>query len=136
LYLLHNCAILRLIVRGLALFVNFLALVCRLHQRTAYVENYPGTIKTFLQAYQQVLDYVKAHHDAAVNLFVTHNKLSPQVAALTFSRREYFMGSPMPDFVADLADQSKQLYQLGIIQKNPDWSQFVDTTIARQALGS
>jgi sulfonate transport system substrate-binding protein len=104
--------------------------------RTDYVENYPGTIKTFLQAYQQALDYVKAHHDAAVNLFVTQNKLSPQVADLTFSRREYVISSPTPDFIADLADQSKQLYQFGVIQKNPDWSQFVDTTIAKQALGS
>ncbi len=104
--------------------------------RADYIEKYPDTLKQFLKAYKQALDYVKAHHSEAVNLFVQQNKLSSSVAELTFNRREYLLHALTSDYIADVADQSKRLHQAGVIQNEPDWSRVVDTTIASQVLSS
>ncbi len=107
-----------------------------LFARSDYLAAYPETIKRFIRAYKQALDYVKANHQAAVNLFVQQNKLSPEVAELTFSRRNYQLSAPNDEFKTDLIDQSKLLHQLGVITQEPDWSKVIDATIAQQALGS
>ena len=104
--------------------------------RSNYIASYPDTIKRFIQTYKQALDYVNSHHTEAINLFVEQNKLTPQVAELTLSRRNYLIEAPTQDYIDDLVQQSKLLKQFGVLQKEPDWSAAVDTTLAKQALGS
>jgi sulfonate transport system substrate-binding protein len=120
------------LVNGESYIQNYVALF----GRTDYVTSYPDTVKRFIQAYKQALDYVKSHHATAVDLFVNQNKLTPQVAELTLSRRQYVIQAPTQDYLDDLAQQSKLLKQFGVIQKEPDWPTLVNTTLARQALGN
>jgi sulfonate transport system substrate-binding protein len=119
------------LVDGEGYIQNYVALF----GRSNYIKSYPDTVKRFIQAYKQALDYVKSHHDTAVNLFVQQNKLTPEVAELTLSRRNYLISAPTPDYTADLVEQSKLLKQFGVLQTEPDWSSVVDTSIANQALG-
>jgi sulfonate transport system substrate-binding protein len=104
--------------------------------RADYLSTYPETVKRFLQNYKQALDYVKTNHKAAIDLFVKENKLTPEVAELTFSRRSYLLGVPNEEYKTDVVDQSKLLHQLGVISKEPDWSTIIDTRVATQALSS
>ncbi|HZR41619.1 MAG TPA: aliphatic sulfonate ABC transporter substrate-binding protein [Ktedonobacteraceae bacterium] len=120
------------LVDGESYIQNYVALF----GRTNYVTSYPDTVKRFIQAYKQALDYVKSHHTTAVNLFVEKNKLTSQVAELTLSRRQYVIEAPTQDYIDDLVQQSKLLKQFGVLQQEPDWTTVVDTTLAKQALGS
>lgn len=118
------------LVDGESYIQNYVALF----GRTNYITSYPDAVKRFIRAYKQALDYVKSNREAAVNLFVQQNKLTPQVAELTLSRRHYEIQVPTQDYIADVAEQSRLLKQFGVLQKEPDWPAIVDTTIAQQAL--
>lgn len=120
------------LVDGESYIQNYVALF----GRSNYIASYPDTIKRFIQTYKQGLDYVNNHHTEAVNLFVEKNKLTQQVAELTLSRRNYLIQAPTQDYIDDLTQQSKLLKQFGVLQKEPDWSVAVDSTLAKQALGS
>jgi len=120
------------LVDGVGYIQNYVTLFAR----NNYLSKYPETIKRFIQSYKQALAYVKAHQSASVNLFVQENKLSSQVAELTFNRRNYLISTPTPDFLADAEQQSQILKQFGYLKVVPDWSKAVNTTLAQQALGS
>ena len=119
------------LVDGEGYIQNYVALF----GRSNYIKSYPDTVKSFIQTYKQALDYVKSHHDTAVNLFVQKNNLTSEVAELTLSRRNYLISAPTQDYIDDLAQQSKLLKQFGVLQTEPDWSSVVDKSIANQALG-
>lgn len=120
------------LVNGESYIQNYVALF----GRSDYIKSYPDTVKRFIQAYKQALDYVKTNHSAAVDLFVKQNKLAPEVAEFTLSRRQYTIQPPTQDYIDDLIQQSRLLKQFGVLQKEPDWSTIVDTSITKQALGS
>jgi sulfonate transport system substrate-binding protein len=120
------------LVDGTSYIQNYVALF----GRADYISSYPDTVKRFITTYKQALDYVKSHHTEAVNLFVQQNKLTSQVAELTLSRRQYLIEAPTQDYLDDLVQQSKLLKQFGVLQTEPNWSTFVNTTLAQQALKS
>jgi sulfonate transport system substrate-binding protein len=101
-----------------------------------YVQQYPDAVKRFIQSYAQALSWVQNNRQAAIELFVTENQLTPQVAELTFGRRNYQLTPPNDEYLADVTDQGKLLKSLQVIQQEPDWDSVVNTTLAAEALAS
>jgi sulfonate transport system substrate-binding protein len=104
--------------------------------RSDYVQQYPDVVKAFIRAYYGALTWVQQNREAAIELFVKENQLTPEVAELTFSRRNYLITPPNDEYLADVTDQGKLLKGLGVIQQEPDWTSVVNTTLATEALSS
>ncbi|KYC38901.1 aliphatic sulfonate ABC transporter substrate-binding protein [Scytonema hofmannii PCC 7110] len=114
------------IVDGTQYVLNYVALF----GRTEYIEQNPDTVRRFLKAYQQAVNWVKQNRQKAVEILVRENKLAPEAAALTLSRRNILLQPPNQEYRTDLANQAKLLVRLGLIKQEPDWSQVIDTKFA------
>ncbi|AFY32754.1 ABC transporter substrate-binding protein [Calothrix sp. PCC 7507] len=99
--------------------------------RAEYIEQHPDTIQRFLQAYKQASIWVKDNRQAAVDILVKENKLSPEAAVLTLGRRNIIFETPNEEYRNDLVDQAKRLANLGLIKQEPNWDKAIDTTIAK-----
>ncbi|MEH1819636.1 MAG: aliphatic sulfonate ABC transporter substrate-binding protein [Nostoc sp.] len=99
--------------------------------RTEYIEQNPETIQRFLQAYKQALTWVQDNRQAAVDILVKENKLSPEAAALTLGRRNLLFEPPNQEYRQELVTQSQLLARLGLIKQQPNWDKAIDTAIAK-----
>jgi sulfonate transport system substrate-binding protein len=109
------------IADGTQYVLNYVALF----GRTEYIEQNPDTVRRFLKAYQQAVNWVKQNRQKAVEILVRENKLAPEAAALTLSRRNILLQPPNQEYRTDLANQAKLLVRLGLIKQEPDWSQVI-----------
>ena len=103
--------------------------------RTEFIEKYPDTVVRFLKTYAKALDWVKANRDDALKIFTEENQYKPEVADLTWARRNYLLDAPNDEFLADVKDQAKMYVRLGVTQAEPNWDTAIDTKLAKQALG-
>lgn len=122
----------RVLVDGEGYHTNYVTLF----GHADFVERYPETVKRFLQAYQQALEWVKVNPAEATKIFVDENKVEPAVAELTMKRRSYMLIPPNEEFRADLADQGALFKRLSVIEQEPDWNTVIAPSIAQDTLGS
>ncbi|MEU9791169.1 hypothetical protein AB0E27_11145 [Streptomyces sparsogenes] len=99
------------------------------------MKKYPKTTAKALRTYRKALSWVNAHHDEALRLFASADKLDAEVAALTFRRREYLLSAPSERFLADLKRQETEL-KARVPTKSVDWDAAIDHTIAAEALAA
>ncbi|MBD2214958.1 hypothetical protein H6G27_34715 [Nostoc linckia FACHB-104] len=95
------------------------------------LEKNPETIQKFLQAYKQAISWAKDNRQAAVDILVKENKLSPQAADLTLGRRNLIFEVPNDEYRQELINQSQLLTRLGLIKQQPNWDSAIDTTVAK-----
>jgi sulfonate transport system substrate-binding protein len=122
----------RTLLTGQGLVENYVVI----YGHRDYVKKYPKTIAKALRTYRKALTWVNAHHDEALRLFASANKLDAEVAALTFRRREYLLSAPNERFLADLKRQERELKASGALAKSVDWDAAIDHTIAAEALAA
>ena len=103
--------------------------------RTEFIEKYPEAVVRFLKTYQKALDWVKANRDDALKIFTEENQYKPEVADLTWARRNYLLDAPNEEFMNDIKDQAKMYVRLGVTQAEPNWDTAIDMKLAKQALG-
>ncbi|MBD2339931.1 aliphatic sulfonate ABC transporter substrate-binding protein [Calothrix sp. FACHB-156] len=115
------------LVDGEGYLLNYVALF----GRTDYIEKNPETIQKFLQAYKQAISWAKDNRQAAVDILVKENKLSPQAADLTLGRRNLIFEVPNDEYRQELINQSQLLTRLGLIKQQPNWDSAIDTTVAK-----
>ncbi|OUL34994.1 aliphatic sulfonate ABC transporter substrate-binding protein [Nostoc sp. T09] len=115
------------LVDGEGYQLNYVALF----GRTDYIEKNSETIQKFLQAYKQAISWAKDNRQAAVDILVKENKLSPQAAALTLGRRNLIFEPPNDEYRQELINQSQLLTRLGLIKQQPNWDNAIDTTLAK-----
>jgi sulfonate transport system substrate-binding protein len=104
--------------------------------RTDYIDKYQDTVVRFLKVYAKALDWVKANRDEALKIFTEENQYKPEVADLTWARRNYLLDAPNDEFMNDVKDQSKMYLRLGVTQAEPNWDTAVDTKLAKLAMGA
>jgi sulfonate transport system substrate-binding protein len=104
--------------------------------RTEYIEKYPETIVRFLKTYNKALGWVKENKADALKIFTEENQYKPEVADLTWARRNYLLDAPNDEFMNDIKDQAKMYVRLGVTQAEPNWDTAIDMKLAKQALGS
>lgn len=102
--------------------------------RVEFIEKYPETVVRFLKTYAKALAWVKENRADALKIFTEENQYKPEVADLTWNRRNYLLDVPNDEFMADVKDQAKMYVRLGVAQAEPNWETAVDTTLAKQAL--
>jgi sulfonate transport system substrate-binding protein len=102
--------------------------------RTEFIEKYPEAVVRFLQVYSKALGWVKENRADALKIFTEENQYKPEVADLTWARRNYLLDAPNDEFLADIKDQSKMYVRLGVTQTEPNWDTAIDTKLAKQAL--
>ena len=72
----------------------------------------------------------------ALKIFTEENQYKPEVADLTWARRNYLLDGPNDEFMNDVKDQAKLYVRLGVTQAEPNWDTGIDMKLAKQALGS
>ncbi|MCC6174188.1 MAG: aliphatic sulfonate ABC transporter substrate-binding protein [Chloroflexi bacterium] len=120
----------RKLVDGDPFYPNYVTLF----GRTEFIEKYPEAVVRFLKTYGRALAWVKANRDEALKIFTEENQYKPEVANLTWERRNYLLDAPNDEFMADVKDQAKMYVRLGVAQNEPDWDTAIDMKLARQAL--
>lgn len=128
----ENDKLARALVTGDGIFPSYVTP----YGRTEYLDRYPGTAERFSRVYQGALAWVKDNQQAALGIFTQATKLRPEVAQLTWNRRNYILPAPNDELVTDAAAESQLLVQVGAMPRVPDWNAGVDRTIAIAALGS
>jgi sulfonate transport system substrate-binding protein len=103
--------------------------------RTEFIEKHPEAVIRFMKTYSTALGWVKENRSDALQIFTEENQYKPEVADLTWNRRNYLLDVPNDEFMADIQDQSKMYVRLGVIQQEPNWDAAVDTKLAKAALG-
>jgi len=121
----------RKLIDGDPFYPNYVTMFAR----ADYVDKYPETIKRFLRTYNKALTWVKANRNDALAIFTEENKFKPEVAELTWNRRNYLLSAPNDEFIADVTEQGKTFLRLGVTKAEPNWSTAIDTSLARAALG-
>jgi sulfonate transport system substrate-binding protein len=119
------------LVDGEGFYPNYVTLF----GRNEFIDKYPDTIVRFLKVYGKALDWVKANQDEALKIFAEENQYPPEVANLTWARRNYMLEAPNDDFLNDVKDQAKMYVRLGVTTAEPNWDTAIDTKLAKQALG-
>jgi sulfonate transport system substrate-binding protein len=102
--------------------------------RTEFIEKYPETVVRFLKTYKKALGWVNENKPEALKIFTEENQYKPEVADLTWARRNYLLDAPNDEFFADVKDQAKMFVRLGVTQQEPNWDTAVDMTLAKQAM--
>lgn len=120
------------LVDGEGYQLNYVALFGRID----YIEKNPEAVQKFLQAYKQALTWAKDNRQAAVNILVKENKLSPEAASLTLGRRNLIFEPPNDEYRQELINQSQFLTRLGLIKQQPNWDNAIDTTLAKAIAAS
>jgi hypothetical protein len=77
---------------------------------------------------------VQANRNDALKIFTEENQYKPEVADLTWARRNYLLDAPNEEFMNDVKDQAKMYVRLGVTQQEPNWDTAVDMTLAKRAL--
>ncbi|MGE3270361.1 MAG: ABC transporter substrate-binding protein [Chloroflexota bacterium] len=121
----------RMIIDGDDFYPNYVTLF----GRTDFIDKYPDAVVRFMKVYAKALDWVKANRADALKIFTEENQYKPEVAELTWARRNYLLDAPNEEFLADVKDQGKMFVRLGVSKQEPDWDKAVDTKLAKQALG-
>ena len=119
------------LVDGEEFYPNYVTLFGRVE----FLEKHPEAVVRFMQTYRQALDWVKANHQEALGIFTEENQYKPEVAELTWARRNYLFDAPNDEFMADVQDQAKMYVRLGVAQQEPNWATAIDTKLANQVLG-
>ncbi|WP_242063059.1 aliphatic sulfonate ABC transporter substrate-binding protein [Nostoc sp. FACHB-145] len=120
------------LVNGEGYQLNYVALFGRID----YIEKNPEAVQKFLEAYKQALTWARENRQAAVNILVKENKLSPEAASLTLSRRNLIFEPPNDEYRQELINQSQLLFRLGLIKQQPNWDNAIDTTLAKTIAAS
>ncbi len=120
------------LVDGEGYQLNYVALFGRID----YIEKNPEVVQKFLQAYKQALTWAKDNRQAAVNILVKENKLSPEAASLTLGRRNLIFESPNDEYRQELINQSQLFARLGLIKQQPNWDKAIDTTLVKTIAAS
>jgi len=114
------------LVDGEGYHLNYVALFGRID----YMEQNPEAVQKFLQAYKQAITWAKDNRQAAIDILVKENKLSPEAASLTLGRRNLIFEPPNDEYRQELINQSQLLARLGLIKKLPNWDKAIDTKFA------
>ena len=122
----------RTVVDGDPFYPNFVTLFGRVE----FLEKYPEAVVRFMQTYKTALEWVQANRPDALKIFTEENQYKPEVADLTWARRNYMFEAPNDEFMNDVEDQAKMYVRLGVTQQEPNWDTAVDMQLAKQALGS
>ncbi len=120
------------LVDGEGYQLNYVALFGRID----YIEENPEVVQKFLQAYKQAITWAKNNRQPAVDILVKQNKLSPEAADLTLSRRNLIFEPPNNEYRQELIEQSQLLTRLGLIEQQPNWNKAIDTTLAQTVAAS
>lgn len=95
----------------------------------------PDALAAFLKGYGASLEWVQANKDAAVGAYSKATGLEPDVAAVTFSKRNQQFKSPDASVVADFSREAQLYIKYGLIKAEPDWSSVMTTEIWDRAFG-
>jgi sulfonate transport system substrate-binding protein len=114
------------LVDGEGYHLNYVALFGRID----YMEQNPEAVQKFLQAYKQAITWAKDNRQAAIDILVKENKLSPEAASLTLGRRNLIFEPPNDEYRQEPINQSQLLARLGLIKKLPNWDKAIDTKFA------
>ena len=120
------------LVDGEGYQLNYVALFGRID----YIEKNPEVVQKFLQAYKQAVTWAKDNRQAAVNILVKENKLSPEAASLTLGRRNLIFEPPNDEYRQELINQSQLFARLGLIKQQPNWDKAIDTTLVKTIAAS
>ncbi|MDP8922008.1 MAG: aliphatic sulfonate ABC transporter substrate-binding protein, partial [Chloroflexota bacterium] len=119
------------LVDGEGFYPNYVTLFGRVE----FIEKYPDAVVRIMQTYMRALEWVKENRDEALGIFTEENQYKPEVAELTWARRNYLFDVPNEEFMNDVKDQAKMYVRLGVAQQEPNWDTAVDTKLAKQAIG-
>jgi sulfonate transport system substrate-binding protein len=120
----------RMIAEGGDWYPNYVTLF----GRTDFIEQYPETMVRFMKTYKKALGWINENKTEALKIFTDENQYKPEVADLTWARRNYLLDAPNEEFLTDVKDQGKMFVRLGVTQAEPNWDTAVDTKLANQAL--
>ena len=120
------------LVDGEGYQLNYVALFGRID----YIEKNLEVVQKFLQAYKQAVTWAKDNRQAAVNILVKENKLSPEAASLTLGRRNLIFEPPNDEYRQELINQSQLFARLGLIKQQPNWDKAIDTTLVKTIAAS
>jgi sulfonate transport system substrate-binding protein len=120
----------RMIVEGGDWYPNYVTLF----GRTEFIDKYPETVVRFLKTYKKALGWINENKGDALKIFTDENQYKPEVAELTWARRNYLLDAPNEEFMTDVKDQAKLFVRLGVTKDEPNWDTAVDTSLAKQAL--
>ena len=104
--------------------------------RTEFIEKYPEAVVRFLKVYSRALGWVTENRAEALKIFTEENQYKPEVAELTWARRNFLLDAPNDEFMNDIKEQAKMYVRLGVTQAEPNWDTGIDMKLAKQALGS
>jgi sulfonate transport system substrate-binding protein len=104
--------------------------------RVEFIEKYPEAVVRFMKVYAKALKWVNENKADALKIFTEENQYKPEVAELTWARRNYLLDVPNEEFLNDVKDQAKMYVRLGVTQAEPNWDTAIDMKLAKQALGS
>lgn len=119
------------IVDGDGYVSNFVAIF----GRSKFLDQYPDTVQQFLKSYQEAVNWVNANREAARDILVKENKLVPEAAQLTLSRRNILLKAPNDEYRKDGEAQSKLFVRLKLAKQEINWDQVIDTRFAN-AIGA
>lgn len=120
----------RMIMEGGDFYPNYVTLF----GRTEFIEKYPDTVVRFLKTYKKALGWIGENKSDALKIFTEENQYKPEVAELTWARRNYLLDAPNDEFMTDVKDQAKMFVRLGVTQAEPNWDTAIDTKLAKQAI--
>jgi sulfonate transport system substrate-binding protein len=119
------------LVDGEGFYPNYVTLFGRVE----FIEKYPEAVVRFMKVYAKALKWVNENKPDALKIFTEENQYKPEVADLTWARRNYLLDAPNDEFMNDIKDQAKMYVRLGVAQQEPNWDTAIDMKLAKQALG-
>jgi len=100
---------------------------------TKMINDYPDTVKAFLRAHREAVDYIKANKEDAAEL-VGSQKWTKVGKAVELDAMEHmtFMYTPDADFIAGSETFAQEMKALGLISKDITRSDIFDLTLLNQ----
>lgn len=99
------------------------------------IQKKPEALARFLRGYKDSLGWVQANRAASISIYSKATGLTPDVAGLTFAKRNQKFMAPDDSVVADLSREAKLYIQYGVIKTEPDWKNVTTTEIWQRAFG-
>jgi sulfonate transport system substrate-binding protein len=95
----------------------------------------PEALAAFLRGYKASLEWVQSNKEAAVAAYAKATGLAPDVAELTFAKRNQKFMAPDAAVIEDFSREAKVYLKYGLAKGEPDWANVATTEIWDLAFG-
>jgi sulfonate transport system substrate-binding protein len=103
---------------------------------TSFLEKYPQAVYKYLVAMKQSIAWIDQHPEQTAQLYASTNKLSLPLTKKILANRVRKLTVPNTQFFQQCQQDSEFQLQSGLIKKNVDWSQVIDTSLVKKAIAA